>query len=119
MILKQSFHFEAAHRLPMHAGKCFHLHGHSYKFTLSLDLPVDPKTGMAIDFDDIASVVRETVLETWDHKNLNDFLENPTAENIIVEMWRKIAPRLPGLTEIELWEMPESSVVYRGEGSGK
>ena len=118
MILRQSFRFEAAHRLPMHAGKCFHMHGHSYRFALSLDLPVDPRTGMAIDFDEIAAVVRETVLGTWDHKNLNDFLENPTAENIVVEMWRKIAPRVAGLTEIELWEMPESSVIYRGEGAG-
>ena len=118
MILKQSFRFEAAHRLPLHRGKCFDMHGHSYRFALSLDLPVDPKTGMAIDFGDIASLVEETVIGVWDHKNLNDFLENPTAENIVVEIWRKIAPRLGGLAEIELWEMPESSVVYRGEGPG-
>ncbi len=115
MIIKQSFHFEAAHRLPLHRGKCFNLHGHSYKFTLSLDLPVDPATGMTIDFGDIVELVDKQVLSIWDHRNLNEFLDNPTAEIIVVEIWRKIASGLPGLREIELWEMPESSVVYRGE----
>ena len=116
MIVKQSFRFEAAHRLPQHRGKCFNLHGHSYRFTLALDLRVDPATGMTADFDEIVSVVEERVLSAWDHRNMNDFFENPTAEHMVVEIWRKVAGRLRGLTEIELWETPESSVVYRGEG---
>jgi len=33
------------------------------------------------------------------------------------QIWDKLAGRLPGLKEIELWEIPESSVVYRGEDS--
>ena len=115
MIVKQRFTFEAAHRLPRHRGKCFNLHGHSYAFTLTLDCPVDPETGMTIDFGEIEAAVGEHVLAAWDHKNLNDFLENPTAENIVVELWRRIAGKVPGLEEIELWEIPGSSVVYRGE----
>jgi len=115
MIVKQRFTFEAAHRLPRHRGKCFNLHGHSYTFALTLDCPVDPETGMTIDFGDIETMVSEHVLKAWDHKNLNDFLENPTAENIVVELWRRIAGKVPGLEEIELWEIPGSSVVYRGE----
>lgn len=115
MIVKQGFRFEAAHRLPHHRGKCVNLHGHSYRFALVLEAPVDPKTGMTIDFGDIEAIVRQRVLDVWDHRNLNEFLENPTAENIVVELWGKLARALPGLVEIELWEMPESSVVYRGE----
>jgi 6-pyruvoyltetrahydropterin/6-carboxytetrahydropterin synthase len=118
MIIRQSFSFVAAHRLPLHRGKCSNLHGHQYRFSVSLRLPVDPKTGMSLDFDDIITVVKDSVLEDWDHRNLNDFLENPTAENIVVEIWRRLAGRLPGLVEIELWEMEDSSVVYRGEGEG-
>lgn len=118
MIIKQSFRFEAAHRLPRHRGKCVNLHGHSYKFTLCLDLPVDPGTGMTLDFDDIAAVVERDVLKGWDHRDLNEFLPNPTAEHIVVSMWRTIAGKLPGLREIELWETPECSVVYRGESEG-
>lgn len=119
MIVTQKFTFEAAHRLPAHRGKCFNLHGHSYRFTLSLDLPVDPKTGMTMDFSDIASVTQERVLGVWDHKNLNDFLDNPTAENIVVDIWHRVAGELPGLVEIELWETPDSSVVYRGESESR
>ena len=116
MIIRQRFGFEAAHRLPRHRGKCVNLHGHSYRFCLALDGPVDAATGMAIDFGDVVEIVEREILVLWDHKNLNDFLENPTAENIVAEMWRKLEGKLPGLREIELWEMPESSVVYRGEG---
>ena len=116
MIIRQSFSFEAAHRLPRYRGKCFNLHGHSYRFVCTLDRPVDPGTGMAIDFADIVAVVEEAVLRAWDHRDLNDFMENPTAENIVVHLWRRLAGRLAGMKEIELWEMPESSVVYRGEG---
>lgn len=119
MIVKQSFRFEAAHRLPLHAGKCFNLHGHSYRFTFSLDLPVDPRTGMTLDFAEIAAVVEANVLDIWDHRNLNDFMENPTAENIVVEIWKRVEGKLPGLDEIELWEMPDSSVVYRGENEAR
>jgi 6-pyruvoyltetrahydropterin/6-carboxytetrahydropterin synthase len=79
---------------------------------------VDPVTGMTIDFGDITSLVDERVIQPWDHRNLNDVFENPTAENIVVEIWRRIAGGLPGLKEIELWEMPDSSVVYRGESEG-
>ena len=119
MIVKQSFRFEAAHRLPLHRGKCFNLHGHSYRFTLTLDQPVDPATGMTIDFGDIEAVVAERVLGGWDHRNLNEFIENPTAEHIVVEIWHKLHGAIPGMKEIELWEMPESSVVYRGEGANR
>jgi 6-pyruvoyltetrahydropterin/6-carboxytetrahydropterin synthase len=119
MIIKQSFRFEAAHRLPHHRGKCFNLHGHSYRFCLTLDLPVNPATGMTMDFGDIEAIVQRRVLVPWDHTNLNDALENPTAEAIVVEIWRRLFEELPGLREIELWEMPESSVVYRGEGEGR
>ena len=114
MIVRQSFRFEAAHRLPLHRGRCVNFHGHSYRFTITLERPVDPASGMTIDFGDIASVVESKVIEGWDHQNLNDFLENPTAEKIVMEIWSKIAVDLPDLREIELWEMPESSVVYRG-----
>ena len=115
MIVKQCFGFEAAHRLPRHRGKCVNLHGHSYRFCLALDRPVDAATGMAIDFGDIVAIVEREILDPWDNKNLNDFLENPTAENIVVEMWGRLEGKLPGLREIELWEVSESSVVYRGE----
>jgi 6-pyruvoyltetrahydropterin/6-carboxytetrahydropterin synthase len=40
-------------------------------------------------------------------------MENPTAENMVVWMWDKLAPHLAELTEIALWETPEYCVTYR------
>jgi 6-pyruvoyltetrahydropterin/6-carboxytetrahydropterin synthase len=47
--------------------------------------------------------------------NLNDFIENPTAENIAVWMWERLHGKVPGLTELRLWETKDCCVVYRGE----
>jgi 6-pyruvoyltetrahydropterin/6-carboxytetrahydropterin synthase len=114
MLVRQQFRFEAAHRLPKHPGKCFHLHGHSYRIEVTLTAPVSPETGMTIDFADVESLVRSRVLEVCDHKNFNDFLENPTAENIVVWIWKRLEESLP-LASIELWEIEGCSVLYRGE----
>jgi 6-pyruvoyltetrahydropterin/6-carboxytetrahydropterin synthase len=115
VIVKQQFRFEAAHRLPRHPGKCFNLHGHSYRIELTLELPVNPETGMTMDFSDIEAAVRARVLDRCDHHDLNAFLENPTAENIVVWIWGELASTVPGLRSIELWEVEGCSVVYRGE----
>jgi len=115
VILTKRFRFEAAHLLPHHPGKCRYLHGHSYVLRVALQVQVDPATGMGCDFEDLATVVNERVLEKADHRNLNDFLENPTAENICAWIWRQLAEHVPGrLFEIELHETEDCSCVYRG-----
>lgn len=115
MLVRQVFRFEAAHRLPKHPGKCRVMHGHSYRFELTLDERVNPETGMTIDFGDIHDAVAAKVIERCDHQTLNDFLENPTAELIAVWIWNQLKPALAGLASVELWEVEGSSVVYRGE----
>ena len=50
MRVRRQFEFEAAHELPRHPGKCRNLHGHSYRLIVTVDRPVDPDSGMAIDF---------------------------------------------------------------------
>ena len=115
MILNKRFRFEAAHRLPHHAGQCRYLHGHSYGLRVALETEVDPATGMGCDFADLEAVVTEQVLSRADHRNLNDILDNPTAENICVWIWERLAGSLPGrLVEIELHETEDCSCVYRG-----
>lgn len=115
MRVRRRFDFEAAHRLPDHPGKCRELHGHSFKLLVTVDRPVDPSSGMSIDFGDLKAVVRERVIDRVDHVYLNDFIETPTAERIAVWIWRRLGDALPGLVEIELWETERCSVVYRGE----
>jgi 6-pyruvoyltetrahydropterin/6-carboxytetrahydropterin synthase len=114
LIISKRFRFEAAHRLPRYKGPCFALHGHSYELHVTLELPVDPETGMTLDFFVLEAGVKARVLDRLDHRNINDTLENPTAENIAVWIWEQLKPGFPQLTEIRLFETPDSSVIYRG-----
>jgi 6-pyruvoyltetrahydropterin/6-carboxytetrahydropterin synthase len=116
MRLDVEFYFAAAHRLPRYEGPCFRLHGHNYKFFVGVEGEVDPATGMIADFGKIKEVVSEEVLSRADHRNLNDVLDNPTAENIARWIWEVLAPRVAGLCEIRLYEIPDCCVTYRGPG---
>lgn len=116
MRLDVEFYFAAAHRLPRYHGPCRHLHGHNYKFFVALEAEVDPGSGMIFDFGDLKKVVQEHVLSRVDHRDLNDVLENPTAENLARWIWEVLEPRLPGLCEVRLHEIPDSCVTYRGPG---
>jgi 6-pyruvoyltetrahydropterin/6-carboxytetrahydropterin synthase len=115
MRVRRSFHFEAAHVLPHHPGKCRDLHGHSYHLIVTVERPVDPATGLAVDFSEIKQTVRSAVIARVDHKSLNDLIDNPTAEEIAIWIWDRLVGPLDGLCEIELFETRNCSVVYRGE----
>ena len=116
MRLEVEFHFAAAHRLPRYDGPCRREHGHNYTFFVALEGEVDPSSGMIFDFGDLKKAVQEHVLSRTDHRDLNDVLDNPTAENIARWIWEALAPHLPGLAEVRLHEVPDSCVVYRGPG---
>ncbi len=85
---------------------------------MAIEGEVDPRSGMIADFGDVKRVVQEHVLARVDHRDLNDVLENPTAENIARWIWEALAPRLAGLAEVRLWEIPGCCVTYRGQGGG-
>jgi len=114
LIISKRFRFEAAHRLPRYQGPCFELHGHSYELHVTLEMPVDADTGMTLDFFVLEDSVKRRVLDRLDHRNINDTLENPTAENIAVWIWEQLKDEFPALQEIKLFETPDSSVIYRG-----
>src|SRR5205814_2347249 len=88
--IEAEFTFAAAHRLPRYQGKCFNLHGHNYRFQVVLRGEPDPYSGIFVDFGDVEKAVKEHVLDKVDHTNLNDFIENPTAENIATWMWQHL-----------------------------
>jgi 6-pyruvoyltetrahydropterin/6-carboxytetrahydropterin synthase len=114
--LEVEIYFAAAHRLPRYDGPCFRLHGHNYRMFVAVEGEVDPQTGMVADFGKLKQLVQEHVLSRVDHRNLNDILENPTAENIARWAWEALAPHVPGLAEVKLYEIPDSCVTYRGPG---
>ncbi len=118
MILIKEFEFDAAHHLTKYHGKCERPHGHTYKLVVKLDGKPDHED-MIFDFVELKNIVNKEVLVDFDHHDLNDILENPSAENIAIEIWNRIAPLVErpncSLFEIEVWETRNSGVVYRGE----
>lgn len=114
----REFSFDAAHALPgaPEGHKCRRMHGHTYRVVVTVNGPVAPGTGWVLDFADLKAVVGP-VIDRLDHNVLNEIegLEQPTAENIAVWLWRQIKPRLPGLVSIRLWENQYSGCEYRGE----
>lgn len=116
MRLDVEFRFAAAHRLPRYDGPCNRVHGHNYTFFVGVEGAVDPRSGMIADFGDVKAIVKEQVLSRVDHRDLNDLLANPTAENIARFIYEALEGKLPGLCEVRLYEIPDSCVTYRGPG---
>ncbi|RZS96135.1 6-pyruvoyl trahydropterin synthase family protein [Cecembia calidifontis] len=127
-------HFNAAHKLhnPKWSdeknqevfGKCNNpnYHGHNYELIVKLDGPVDPETGYVYDMKVLSDLIKEHVLNKFDHKNLNldtdEFKEvNPSAENIAVVIWNILRQKIDlkfDLT-IRLYETERNFVEYSGD----
>ena len=108
--------FEACHHLPHYDGACANLHGHSYKLDVTIGGRIitdkdNPKQGMILDFKDLKNIINEVVVEKYDHSNLNDFFENPTAELMVKQIAVDIMSKLPQevyLMSCKLWETSTS-----------
>ena len=94
-------------------------HGHNYDLIVKLAGEVDEKTGFVFDLKLLNNIIKDEIIERFDHKNLNlDTSEfknlNPTVENIariIYEILRsKIDIKFD--LEITLYETPRNYVVY-------
>ncbi len=103
-----TYHFEAAHHLPLvpDGHKCKRLHGHTYVLHVSVAGAVDAQ-GFVIDFASLDAVVNPLV-EQLDHRNLNEIegLDNPTSEVIALWFKKRIAAALPFDPTIRLYETP-------------
>ena len=114
MRVTRAFTFDAAHDLPWHPGKCRNLHGHTYRLEVSVEGPVGSH-GVVTDFADLDDVVHREVIDRLDHTYLNDVLDNPTAENIAADIWKRLEQVGFGastltVARLRLWETLDSSV---------
>jgi 6-pyruvoyltetrahydropterin/6-carboxytetrahydropterin synthase len=95
-------------------------HGHNYTLDVTVRGRIDPQTGMVIDLAELKRVVGETVVDRFDHADLNaDPLFRgrvPTTENIAITVWELLAPKLGAdrLWQVRVWEDPSLFVDYRG-----
>lgn len=114
----KEYRFEAAHRLPEvpEDHPCGRLHGHSYRVTVSVAGSVDDATGWVLDFATIDHAF-QPLHEQLDHRMLNEVegLANPTCENLAHWIWRRLAPSLPGLSEVTVWETADAGCRLRAE----
>lgn len=114
MRVTKRFRFDAAHHLPGYEGKCARVHGHGYVLEISVEGPVGAD-GFVMDFYDLKSVVNEQVVDRLDHRDLNDIHPYPTAENIALWIWERLADALPRMAELKLYETPDSWVTLTRE----
>lgn len=113
MIVKIKGSFEAAHFLPEYRGSCNHLHGHTYHYVFNFKGETEAN-GMVIDFKILEQIVK-AVIEKYDHQLLNEFIPNPTAENIaqsifdIFKKYNTLNDKI-NLKSLELWETDKYGV---------
>ena len=132
--ITKQFSFETGHALYGYDGKCKNVHGHSYKLSVTvIGTPISDsnnvKYGMVIDFSDLKKIVREEIVDLFDHatvfnKNtphleLANELSNrghhvilvnyqPTSENMVVDFAKKIQDRLPSDIQLHSLKLQET-----------
>ncbi|WP_110929599.1 6-carboxytetrahydropterin synthase [Bacillus massiliglaciei] len=130
--LTRKYHFCAAHRLhSIHLsdeenkrifGKCNNPHGHGHNYYVDVQVHGEPhhQTGMIIDLAQLDEIVEKVILDKFDHKHLNldteEFAElNPTSEAVAMVIYELLAPHIPQLYKIGLWETEKNYFEYFGE----
>ena len=114
----KSVKFDAAHFLPNYVGKCAVMHGHTWRVDVTIAgeevAETGPSAGMLLDFTHLKALLRNIVIDRFDHSILNDELYNPTAENIAFDIYYALA-KLWRNTEVK-YEL-YSVRVYEGDSS--
>ena len=128
--LSQKFEFSATHRLHNPActeeqnrktfGKCNNPHGHGHNYELQVTLTGIPdSSGVLVDIPAFERIVAQTVIDKFDHKNLNIELEEfkdriPTVENIALVIYRLLKPKFDAtkLKSVTVWETPKTWCEY-------
>jgi 6-pyruvoyltetrahydropterin/6-carboxytetrahydropterin synthase len=124
------FTFAAGHRYWVHAwspeenervfGRLTVPHGHNYILDVTVHGEIDERTGMVIDLSELKRVVGETIVDRFDHADLNAdplFRDRvPTTENIALVVWDLLAPKLGSdrLASVRVWEDTTLWVEYDG-----
>jgi 6-pyruvoyltetrahydropterin/6-carboxytetrahydropterin synthase len=136
--ITKMFSFEAGHALYGYDGKCKNLHGHSYHLEVTvIGTPIvdtsNVKYGMVIDFGDLKKIVKEDIVDVFDHsmifnkntphiemaKELIDRGHHvllvdyqPTTEMMIIDFAEKIRKRLPETIRLHSLRLQETATSY-------
>jgi 6-pyruvoyltetrahydropterin/6-carboxytetrahydropterin synthase len=136
--ITKQFNFETGHALYGYDGKCRNVHGHSYKLAVTvIGTPIEDtdnvKYGMVIDFGDLKKIVKEEIVDVFDHATV--FNQNtphielakelkerghhvilvdyqPTSENMVIDFANKIKHRLPHGIDLYALRLQETESSY-------
>jgi 6-pyruvoyltetrahydropterin/6-carboxytetrahydropterin synthase len=136
--ITKQFSFETGHALYGYDGKCKNVHGHSYKLSVTvIGKPISDnsnvKYGMVIDFGDLKKIVKEEIVNVFDHatvfnkntphvelaKELEDRGHNvllvdyqPTSEMMVIDFSKKIQNRLPNHIKLHSLKLQETDTSF-------
>jgi 6-pyruvoyltetrahydropterin/6-carboxytetrahydropterin synthase len=136
--ITKQFSFETGHALYGYDGKCKNVHGHSYKLSVTvIGTPIDDSTnvkfGMVIDFGDLKKIVKEEIVDQFDHATV--FNQNtphielanelksrdhhvilvdyqPTSENMVIDFAQRISSRLPENIQLFSLKLQETETSF-------
>ncbi len=107
-------------------GACAHEHGHGHTYACRVTVQgrVDEETGMIVDLHLLDRVLREEVVERFDHRHINHDVPEfafggrvPTGEALAAFIWERVARRLPvgvRLARVRVQEDPTLYADYEG-----
>ena len=136
--ITKQFSFETGHALYGYDGKCKNVHGHSYKLSVTvIGQPItdssNVKFGMVIDFSDLKKIVKEEIVDAFDHATVFNkntphvelagelksrghhvILVNyqPTSENMVTDFAQKIKNRLPAEIKLHSLKLQETETSF-------
>jgi 6-pyruvoyltetrahydropterin/6-carboxytetrahydropterin synthase len=136
--ITKQFNFETGHALYGYDGKCKNVHGHSYKLSVTvIGRPItdtsNVKYGMVIDFGDLKKIVKEEIVDVFDHatvfnkntphielaKELKDREHHvilvdyqPTSEMMVIDFADKIKKRLPNHINLHSIKLQETDTSF-------
>jgi len=136
--ITKQFSFETGHALYGYDGKCKNVHGHSYRLDVTvIGKPISDasnvKFGMVIDFSDLKKIVKEEIVNVFDHATVfnkntphielakvlkdrghNVLLVNyqPTSEMMVIDFASKIKMRLPENIKLYSLKLQETATSF-------
>ena len=136
--ITKQFSFETGHALYGYDGKCRNVHGHSYRLSVTvIGSPIADnqhvKHGMVIDFSDLKQIVKDEIVNVFDHatvfnkntphvelaRELEDRGHNvllvdyqPTSEMMVIDFAEKIKRKLPDNIRLHSLKLQETATSY-------
>ncbi len=129
--ISQKFEFSASHRLHNPAlsdeenrqtfGKCNNALGHGHNYELQVTIAGESDAlGVVIPLSELEHTVKTTIIDRFDHRNLNLEVEEfkttiPSVENIAKVIYQQLKPKFRSprrLAAVTVWETPKTWCEY-------